>query len=350
MMYHITCNTDDKYVQHCMAMLCSLFKNNIKYNFALHILEHGLSGYNKSELTRLSLEYKNEIYFHQVDENVLNGVQFRKKRPLTKAAYYRLLLSSILPNVDMVLYLDCDMIVLGDVSELFNLDLSNYAVAACLDPMPFNDLHRRQLNIPVGNPCFCSGIMLVNLKYWREHDAENKLLSFARKKREPVFLHDQDVLNHVFTGVWYLLPPKWNRPSFLSFSKNDDFKGFDYVEMYKHPCVIHYNNQTAKPWFNVYSPLRDYYLLYLKKSKYNKIVFQNISLKSKLSIWRASFHCFYSESIEPFLPQLIVILIGDIKLLFKIFMICLKGIYKNREWTRENREQLLKQLYNNKTH
>ena len=41
--YHITCSTDDNYVQHCMAMLCSLFENNAGYVFHVHLLHHALS-------------------------------------------------------------------------------------------------------------------------------------------------------------------------------------------------------------------------------------------------------------------------------------------------------------------
>ena len=39
--------------------------------------------------------------------------------------------------------------------------------------------------------------MLVNLEYWRKNNIESQLLEFAKRKREPVYLHDQDVLNYV---------------------------------------------------------------------------------------------------------------------------------------------------------
>lgn len=346
--YHVTCNIDNSYVQHCMAMLCSLFDNNKRYTFIVHILGRNISEFNKEELNRLTNAYENLLLFHDVNEHCLDGVSFRTKNPLSKSAYYRLLLSSILTDVDIVLYLDSDMIVLGDVKDLFDLDISNYALAACLDPMPFNDLHRRQLNLPVNAQCFCSGMMLVNLRYWREHGSEHELLSYARKKRTPVFLHDQDVLNFVFKKSWYMLPPKWNRPSFASNLKWECYKSFDYVDFYKHPCIIHYNNQTAKPWYNTLSPLRHYYLDYLKKSNYKQTKFVHVNLFTRLSIWRGSLSCFYSEHIVPILPIILVYLIDDLKFLIKLFIICLIGVLKPRSWFNLQIEQIIKQKFNRK--
>lgn len=167
-MYNITCNTDDNYAQHCNAMLCSLFENNKDEEITVHVLCGNLSETNRQLIKDLSVRYQQQVLFHAVDESVLDGVQFRSKRPLTKAAYYRLLLSSILRDVDKVLYLDCDMIVLGKIKELFDIELDNYALAAVLDPMPYNNQHQMQLHLSTETHTFCSGIMLVNLEYWRK--------------------------------------------------------------------------------------------------------------------------------------------------------------------------------------
>ena len=205
-MYNITCNTDDNYAQHCTAMLCSLFENNKDEEITVHVLCGNLSETNRQLIKDLSVRYQQQVLFHAVDESVLDGVQFRSKRPLTKAAYYRLLLSSILRDVDKVLYLDCDMIVLGKIKELFDIELDNYALAAVLDPMPYNNQHQMQLHLSTETHTFCSGIMLVNLEYWRKNNIESQLLEFAKRKREPVYLHDQDVLNYVLKDHWFMLP------------------------------------------------------------------------------------------------------------------------------------------------
>ena len=98
MVFNITCNTDNNYAQHCCAMLCSLFDNNKEHTLIVHVLTKNLSEINKSAIHKLGKTYSQDIIFYEVDETNLEGVQFRKNRPLTKAAYYIILLHKILPQ------------------------------------------------------------------------------------------------------------------------------------------------------------------------------------------------------------------------------------------------------------
>lgn len=309
-MYHVTCNTDDKYAQHCIAMLCSLFENNSSEQIKAHILCNNLSEQHKIFINHLAQHYNQEVAFYTVNETPLEGVQFRSKRPLSKAAYYRLLLSSILKEVDKVLYLDCDIIVLGKIKELFDIELDNYALAATVDGMPYNNQHQMQLHLPVNNFCFCSGIMLINLNYWRKYNIEEKLISFAKRKREPVFLHDQDVLNYVLRNQWFMLPPKWNyNPA--NIKKSFIFKPYHYADMIHNPCVIHYYSEIFKPWYKAPCPAGNYYRHYLKLSHYENPHFQTLPIKKYI------YSCYYYLRVslirlKPLMPQLLIIIFTDI--------------------------------------
>ena len=294
MEFNVVINIDDNYVQHCMAMLCSLFNNNKEHHIHVHVLTAKLSNDNTIMLNNLAKKYANDIFVYNVDESPLEGVQFRKERPLSKAAYYRLLLASILPgNINRILYLDCDMIVLGDVSELFELEIENYALAATLDTFPYSTLHRRQLHLSMNADVFCSGMMLVNLKYWRDNKVQDTLLEYARRRREVVFLHDQDVLNYAFQNKWFILPPKWNKyPTTNMPSTTLYCKAYDLDEYYNNPKIIHYADKLIKPWNDCPSPSKGLYQKYLKLSGYqdtlyikvnNKIKFQ--SIKTIILLW-----------------------------------------------------------------
>lgn len=315
MILNITINTDNNYIQHCMAMLCSLFQNN-KHRIDLHVLTHDLSEKNRGYIEQLTIRYNNNVYFYQVDESLLDGVQFRKNRPLTKAAYYRLLLSSILSDkIDKVLYLDCDMIVLGDISYIFNVEIDNYALAATRDDgFPYTDKHRRQLHLQVSDATFCSGIMLVNLKYWRDNKVEPILLDYAKKFREEVYLHDQDVLNYAFKGKWFVLPPKWNRGAYSKMiSSTDNLKRFDYIEYYKKPIVLHYSERTIKPWYKCYSYKKKEYVKYLSLSNFPEPVYSSVSLLQRIKCYNNSISCFFFEYIYPYTPKLLMMVLYDIK-------------------------------------
>lgn len=49
---------------------------------------------------------------------------------ITEASYYRLLAGRIFPDLDKVLYLDCDLVVLGSLSSIWETDLSDNTLAA----------------------------------------------------------------------------------------------------------------------------------------------------------------------------------------------------------------------------
>ena len=293
---NVTINTDDNYLQHTMAMLCSLFENNKGHNIIVHVMQKELSENSRANIRNLAEHYNQTAVFYNVDESKLEGVQFRKNRPLSKAAYYRLLLSSTLPsNIDKILYLDCDMIILRDISEIFRLDIGCYALAACIDRFPYDNQHRLQLQMEADERTFCSGIMLVNLKYWR---VESGLLEYAKQHRKVVYLHDQDVLNYFFKKRWFLLPPKWNRRAYAIYPPYYKiFKKFDLKEYIYEPMLFHYAALDFKPWHKSILPNSRPYRRYLILSNYENIILERRSLIQNLKSLKLTICYYFSKYI-----------------------------------------------------
>lgn len=327
--YNITCGTDDKYAQHCLAMLCSLFDSNKDKHIIVHILINKLSDSYKNDINKLSQKYSNEVIYHVVDDNQFEGVKFKAKRPLTKAAYYRLKLPTILGNVNTVLYLDCDMIVLGDIDELFNIDLNGYALAACKDPMPYNNLHRRQLNHPVGTNTFCSGIMYINLNYWREKNVEPICMEFAKRDRNPVYLHDQDVFNYVFRNKWYMLPPKWNVSPNRNIVDDNSYKDYDYNDYEIAPAIYHYYD-SIKPWQNLICRKKKLYRKYLKLSGCTNIVIEKKPWSKQIkAVWRYIEIC-YECDVEPLLPWTVKFIMHEFLWFYHFPVYIIKKVFFNK--------------------
>lgn len=296
----VVINTDNKYIQHTMAMLCSLYENNKEHQITLHVLQNSLSEDSRKYITDLTEKYNNKSVFYTVDDNRLIGVQFRKNRPLSLAAYYRLLLADILPkDLNQVLYLDCDMIVMGDISELFKLELDDYALAATLDKFPYSNQHRLQLHMEADERTFCSGMMLVNLKYWRENKVTEELIEYAKRKRDVVYLHDQDVLNYFFKKKWFLLPPKWNRiPTSTRAYRYYGYRYFDYEEYTLRPKIIHYASVDIKPWYSAPMPHKRKYVKFLEKSGFDNIKFDKISFHRRFRLVTITIKVMLSECIR----------------------------------------------------
>lgn len=337
MTYHINCNTDNKYLQHCMAMLCSLFETNSDKHFIVHILTGDLSEYNRQQLYTLANRYRNECKIYDVDETPLEGVLFRKNRPLTKAAYYRLLLPSYLSNVHRLLYLDCDMIVLRGISPLFELELEDYPLAACIDPMPLSDQHRRQLHMSANSINFCSGVMMINLDYWRKCNAQEKLIEYAKRPKKEVLLHDQDALNYVFKDKWFLLPSKWNViPGYIPVVKgsNSWMRNYDLYDYLYEPCIYHYANGIVKAWDDIWSPQQKLYKEYVLKSGMSPIIYTPVSFKKRIIVYKVYIQMFYESYFYPIMPRFIQILLDDIKKILRLVLLIIRPWRAKKEFVR----------------
>ena len=113
-------------------------------------------------------------------------------RWLTPAALVRFLIPDLLPlGVNKVLYLDCDIVVIDNLSELSDIDVGGKSVLAARDSIgwvgnPDGGLSNyRELGIPSDAKYFNSGVLLLNVKKWRE-----------RGTSEHSALHDRSPFDH----------------------------------------------------------------------------------------------------------------------------------------------------------
>lgn len=283
-MYHVVCSTDNNYAPYCGTMICSLLENN-KYDFNIHIIFDNLSDENKTKLKNLIISYNSLCTFHKINID-LNTKQVEGSRALPNTTYYRLLLSSLMPNdIHKVLYLDCDIIILQDISYLYTINLLEYSVAAIADLkcMPLNGEHRNNMSIPYNETYFNAGIMLINLDYWRNNNIEKQLLNIINSK--PLFFHDQDALNYVLKGTWYMLPPQACYLNLcpielLYFKTKNDL--YAYLNDIK---IIHYIS-NIKPWHDILMyPNRKFFMNYIKKTPWGKDL-KKVPLKCKFKFYK----------------------------------------------------------------
>lgn len=241
--------------------------NSLKEKYIFHILTDFLSTHTKQKLQRFQIElnliYPCEISLHYIKQNVFKGLKkwgFEKKQ--NYLTYYRLLLERFLPkDLKMCLYLDVDMLVVGDIRELFIIDLGDNFAGVVLDSMyikrhiiPSKSHNFKDI---VLNPKwqFNGGFILINLQAWRSGKIEQKALEFLQNYN-PVFL-DQDTLNVLFGDYTIKLGLEWNFVAFSAF-ENAIFKGEnkeytirytreEHKNAWKNLKVIHYNT-GLKPW------------------------------------------------------------------------------------------------------
>lgn len=320
----ITCSTDDKYLQHCGAMLCSLFENNRGNGITIHLLHHNLSTESRNFLIELTKRYNNVIKFYDVDLKHLGnvGIDDNTHPNLSIATYYRLMLPSLLDNnIERILYLDCDVIVLGDITPLFTLELDDYGVAGVEDVTPGDDKHRQVLGFSLSQKCFCAGVLLINLRYWRVHSCEENMLSYANKMAGKLVLEDQDVLNHEFRNHWFKLPYKYMRTPMSIASLDRQQQWPDIEEYVSHPVIIHYAAHV-KPWLDISIPDGKYYWKYVGLSEFPNPVKTRTMDRYRWSIRKAKIRYYINYYIHPFVPDILEMLLTDLYNIFRaIFLI-----------------------------
>lgn len=248
----IICNIDHRFVKYCGVMLTSLFENNREEHFHIHIFATQLSEDDQHTLRDITeRKYGQKLSFHFIgDELPDNLPAIVAGSHITAATYIRCFMMPHLPkDMHKALYLDCDMVVLGSVRPLWNMDISNYALAAVEDQTGDDPSHYSALDLKPTSLYFNAGMMLVNIDYWRTHDAQGKMAKCMADYRDRIVQHDQDVLNKVFEGKVLELPIRWNMQDFMVRRKLKTRRNTVAQRKLELPStVIAHFNGRKKPW------------------------------------------------------------------------------------------------------
>src|SRR5690606_6741170 len=128
--------------------------------------------------------------------------------------YARLFIPHFVPQeVEKVVYLDVDMIVLKDVFDLWNIDISGYTIAAVHDTFDtayYGIKNYEELGIPKDSKYFNSGLLMIDTVKWRRDRITEKLMRCLIKYKEYAKYPDQYGLNVIFANAWYELDSRWN--------------------------------------------------------------------------------------------------------------------------------------------
>ncbi len=250
----ICLSSDNNYAQHLGVTLVSILENKADDdNIYVYVLDGGISTENISKILDLKSKYNFEIEFINIDKKTFEKCPAGKKNHITLAAYYRLLLAELCPKEDKLLYLDVDIIVKSSLNDFFNTDITDFYFAGVSDCDEVLNTSRLGINK------YCnSGVILLNLKKWREENITRKLFNWMEKNTDIIVLHDQDILNCTLQDGILYADKHWN----VQVSKYNSSKEF--VKILPEAKIIHYIGKH-KPWhtdFKQYA--KDEYFKYLR--------------------------------------------------------------------------------------
>ena len=249
---NICISCDDNYAKHAGVVIASVLLNAGEDDeFSFYILDGGISDKTKLRINRLKAIRNCDINFVAVDPeqfNIYNAVNSSKS---SIVSYYRLKLTELLPKVDRVIYLDCDVIVRTSLESLFNTDLDDKYIAGVLDTrVKYKSQWKDTKYID-------SGVLLIDLNRIRWDNAENIFLDYTQKHLNEIKTGIQDIINFALDGKIKIVDDKWN-VQVLSFFKRSSFTN--------NPNIIHYSGEQ-KPWiFASYNHFKKDYFKILAKT------------------------------------------------------------------------------------
>lgn len=258
------CNSD--FTKHMTTLFVSILENSRNNNeeYAFYVIDDNINKQSKRLLIDTLSHYNTQVNFLHINKRFFSNAVESTRIPQT--AYYRIAIPELFRDTDVkrILYLDCDMVAVDDLSYLWEIELDDYPVAAVEDAGFHNRFEKMDI-VTESDLYFNSGFMLINVVPWLEKDITSKVLEYIQYNPEKLRFHDQDALNAILHDQWLQLHPSWNVQSYIvnQEKKHPTANGEkEYEEARAHPHIIHYSGHV-KPWHEEFSsPIENFYKIY----------------------------------------------------------------------------------------
>lgn len=283
--------SNDWYAEHLAVAIYSLLRNlSNQYFVKIVVLDWWISKKNK----QLIKEICNKSGKWYVDFIIMDRKKFDNLPTtwLSQETYYRLDLPQLLPKDKKILYLDVDIIVNWDISQLYEFNIWDDVIWAIREITTVNyytdDYNLKSKNWWLFFNCW---ILILDLEKMRNLNFKWKFYDCMDKYIKKITFHDQDIFNIILENKWASIPPKFNALPFLRTTKNRKILWYtkqEFIDAKNNPTIIHY--ASKKPRSNTcYHPLEYYYHKYREEAGLNPIVKQKKSVKDIIEKYYSRF-------------------------------------------------------------
>lgn len=304
---YVIYHSSDSFAEVTGVSMTSLFENN-KHMDNIHVLyiERGMSNKNKKILESIAAKYGREFEFMEMPNwsEKLNIELKSCKAGWLGFGYNRLFLTEYIPkDVDRVLYLDSDTIVEAPLDGLWNADLGGCYMGGVDDCL--SSAYRDIVDLD-DNGIYCNaGMLLINLKKWREDDITRKFLQMIYENNGYFVFNEQSILNSLFSGKIKVLPQIYNVNSLVYLFTYKELmklrKPYRYsynekeiLEAKEHPVITHYTGNFyvhRRPWIEGSDhPHKEAYLKYRNLSPWKNEMLMKDNRSKKVKMYTALCH------------------------------------------------------------
>ena len=293
----IVLSANDQFSPYLGVMVKSIIENaSSDRNYDLIVLFNDISEKNRKLILGMAKNKKNiSIRFEQVCQ-YFDKYKLSVTYHLSVETYYRLIIPEIMPDYEKVLYLDADMVTDADLAHLYDIDISRYMIAAAKDiesagrvkiDKDWNNYIKNELKISSVFDYFQAGVLVLNLKKFREVTTTEKMLSLASERAWRC--QDQDVLNMICKDSVYYLSQEWNvimnwqrmgqsRMQIMELAPRQLFE--EYVKARENLKIAHFAG-LQKPWECVDCDLAEYFWHYARLSVFYEKLLLNLKVNNK---------------------------------------------------------------------
>ncbi len=207
---HIAFAADKNYVRHIGTAAYSVLSNNPNDSVCFHFFIEDISETDKEKFQLLAESFNFSIILYYLNTDFFNTLPTMAY--FSAAMYYRLVMPTVLKQIThRFLYLDCDVLCLNKLTELFELDMQGKTVAAVADWY----FATQPADTAAGfNSCTIyinSGVLLIDTEKWAATDTDTRLLQQIETYIENnIGFNDQHLLNAVLKNQIFHLSERYN--------------------------------------------------------------------------------------------------------------------------------------------
>lgn len=283
--------TDEHYIIHLAALLKSIEQNHkTGEKIAVYVISDNVKSSSRARIEKSIDQAMFTIAWIKMEDAIPAGVTLpldRTSYPVT--IYLRLFIQYIVPEgTKKALFLDVDMLVVSEISSLYNQELGDNTIAAVQDPrlLTFDNswggiLNYRELGFAPDTKYFNTGLIIFDIPKWKEQNLTQKIIACINDNIKFANYPDQYGFNVILAHHWFELDTRWNyfasgdiaAPYIIHFiSRKPFYTSYDNNPAYK---ALFYKYVKLTEWRNT-KPVGELNR-YIKK-------LNNILIKFKLSV------------------------------------------------------------------
>ena len=245
----IVFGVDKNYLPYLSVALVSLIHNSSNlYKYDIYILHTELENKDIEIISKLGQPNINVNFINVLKE--IDSIALYSRAHYSISMYYRILIPKLFSQLEKVIYLDCDILVVDDISKLYFSYIGNNQISAAVNYLNRDMQKYVKSKLNMDYPKYInSGILIINIKEWLKNSVSEKIFDYIESHKDLV-CPDQDAINCVCKNKIKYLPSSWNftwqhivLETTLPYEQQKNFED----DASKPKSIIHYTS-GIKPW------------------------------------------------------------------------------------------------------